>query len=333
MEFISNAIKNGGNNVNHSLNFFKTLAVFGIICIHCSLINLGTGGLIINALSRFSVPIFFLISGFYSYYADNSVALNKYKSRLIKLITLFIIASFLYFAYNVFTNRYADISSLLPLLSLGNIIRYIFFNIAPFGMHLWFLLALIYCYILYYLWIDFKGKPDILYKFIPILLFLFIIMSEFCTIMGISLPSEYYRNFLFMGLPFFTLGYLIHDKEYFIINKFSNLSLIIIGIFGMLLTIVEVLFVGKQDMFIGTIIYTICIFIWCIKNPNTFNFKITDYIGGKLYISMYVLHLIVVFMILPQNLGYLGPVICFIITAIISAIINFILEELNSEVS
>ena len=79
-----------------------------------------------------------------------------------------------------------------------------------------------------------------------------------------------------MGLPFFTLGYLIHDKKDILTEKISNSFLIAFGIFGLLLTILKVIVVGKLDVYIGTIIVSVCIFIWCVKNPDTLNFKITE---------------------------------------------------------
>lgn len=70
------------NTINHSLNFLKFMAIFAVVCIHCGVFPIGgTKYLIIDAVSRFTVPIFFLISEFYSYYDDNSKALDKYKKR------------------------------------------------------------------------------------------------------------------------------------------------------------------------------------------------------------------------------------------------------------
>lgn len=224
-------------------------------------------------------------------------------------------------------------------------INLIVFNVTPFGLHhLWFILALIYCFILYYVLVKFKVNPNTLYKFAPILIILCLVIGEFLTLIlsgiyakdGVSsiqqsfLSINYYRNFIFMGLPFFTLGYLIHDKKDILTENISNSSLIAFGIFGLLLTVLEVLVVGKLDIYIGTIIFSLCIFILCIKNPDSLNFKITNFIGGKLYILIYILHLMILWIINPQ-FGYLNPIVCFIPTTIISAIIYFILKAIGWE--
>lgn len=327
------------NKINHSLNFLKFIAIFAVVTIHCDLWKIGTKGVVIDALARFSVIIFFLISGFFSFYADDSKALNTYKRRLNKLVKILLIASVLYFAYMA----YAQLPNLLSKLNLDALFNLIIFNVAPFGFHLWFILTLIYCYILYYILIKFQAKPNTLYKFIPILILFNLFIGEFLTsfICGFYakgdisssiklsfVTAKYYRNFLFMGLPFFTLGYLIHDKKDILMENISNLFLIAFGIFSLLLTILEVLLVGKVDVYMGTIIFSACTFIWCIKNPDTLNFKITEFIGGKLYGLIYVLHLMIIWIINPQ-LGYLNPIVCFIPTTIICAMIYFILRKIG----
>ena len=152
-------------------------------------------------------------------------------------------------------------------------------------------------------------------------------MSEFSKMIGMAVPLEYYRNFLFMGLPFFMLGYYFHDKKDTLI-KLSNLSITGLAIFGFLLTVFEALFFGKLDMFLGTIVFTVFVFIWCVKNPNKLNFRITEFIGGKLYTSMYILHVLVLMLLLPIIQAWLF-VACFVVTAIISAIIYIITRKLN----
>ena len=90
------------------------MAIFAVVCIHCGVFPIGgTKNLIIDAVSRFAVPVFFLISGFYSYYDDNSKTLDKYKKRMIKLIKLLIIGNILYLLYDLWINQYAFLVSII----------------------------------------------------------------------------------------------------------------------------------------------------------------------------------------------------------------------------
>lgn len=314
-------------SINYSLNFIKFIAIIAVICIHCQLNYIGTKGLVINALSRFAVPIFFLISGFFSYYANNSQAMIKYRNRIIRLVKLFVIGNILYLGFDIYTCKISDFSSIVSVFDLNHLFNYIFLDVSPWGVHLWFILALIYCYVLYYILTKINISPQSLYKYVPILVLFALFLGEFTQKMGINFPIGYYRNFLFMGLPFFTLGFFLHEKDKILIN-FSNLSLISLAAFGFLLTILEVLVVGKSDIFVGTIIFAVSIFIWCIKNPNKLKFGVTEFIGGKLYALIYILHFLIV-QCINSNLGYLRPIIAFIVAVIVSSIIYIVFNQLK----
>lgn len=306
---------------NSSLNALKCLAIFAIICLHMVVFPLTTKSVIIDSLSRFGAPVFFLIAGFYSYFNnDQNKALAKYKTRIIRLIKLLIIANIIFFIY---MNIHKDIAaSIMSMIDIKNIFTYIIFNVSPTGPHLWFIESLIYCYILYYILSKFNINPNKLYKYIPILLLLGFIIGEFSASAGLVFPKEYYRNFIFMGLPFFTLGYLIHDKES-IIDKISNKSLIYITLLGCVLSVIEGLTIPLTEIYVGSILIATCLFIWCIKNPDRIDFKITSFIGGKLYASMYVLHFMILHILVPKyfDFGYFNPIFIFIATAIVSAIV------------
>ena len=65
--------------INNSLNILKCISAFAVVCIHCFVIENGvSSNQLVDGLARFAVPVFFLISGFYSYYADNTKATQKY---------------------------------------------------------------------------------------------------------------------------------------------------------------------------------------------------------------------------------------------------------------
>ena len=317
--------------INVSLNVMKCLAIFAVMCGH-STYFLGTGGLVLDGIIRFTVPFFFLISGFFSFFTDNTYATEKYKARTMKLFKLMIISNLIFFIYFIITNRFGDNSFyILWLLDIHNIFNFLILNVPPTALHLWFIQSLLYCYIIYYFLSKFQINPNRLYKYIPILFILCLILGEFFIKAGIKLPIEYYRNFLFMGLPFFALGYLIHDKEDKIKELVSNRFLICLIVFGCMLAVLEVLTVGVADLFISSIMVASGLFIWCIKNPVKLQrFRISSFIGQNLYASMYVLHLIIAEMLVAHGImGYLNPFIVFILTAIVSYIIYLVLKNIR----
>jgi len=274
--------------------------------------------------------LFFLISGFYSFYTDNNKALNKYKTRIIRLLYLSIISNIMYFVFFLITKYdFNIISYLTKLLSSGNIFKLIILNLTPTAGPLWFIQALLYCYILVYIiskcnMLKYVNK---LYVYIPILLISSIMLGEMSHLINLKINIEIYRNFLFMGLPFFLSGYLIHEYENKIKNMISNNFILYSIIPCCLLIILETIATGKSDIYIGTIILTILIFIWAVKNPDTLNIGVLEWIGGKLYVYMYILHYMVIKLLEHTiNLNFLNSIIYFIITAILSIIVYFILD-------
>ncbi len=311
-------------NINYSLNVAKCLAIFAVICIHCTLFKFGRKGLVIDALSRFAVPLFFLISGYFSFYPNLEKALDKYKTRSYRLIKLLISSVILYFVFYVFVIGYDSFYDALFSITLGHIFDVIIFNAYTYGPHLWFIGSLLYCYIFYYILGRFKFDYRKLYVLVPILLGSCLMLGEFASFMGFKhIPITYYRNFLFMALPFFTLGYFMHDNQEKLIGILSDKNLILIMVLSCLLVVIEVFAVGKLDLYVGSIIFAATLVLWCIKNPDKLNFKVAGFIGGTLYTSIYVLHLLVMKMLKMYGIkyGYFNPIIVFVVTSVISFLI------------
>lgn len=318
---------------NVSLNFIKCIAILGMVCIHCSYYKLGDFGFTVDALSRFCVPIFFLISGFFSYYADRTYAMEKYKTRIIRLVVLLIIALVLYYVvYNFLGIRHIDIASLL---SIGALFKYIVFNVSPVGMHLWFIQALIYCYAIYFLMGKFNIRFEKLYYLIPVLLIMNLFLGEISVLIGFDVDPAYYRNFLFTGLPFFTLGYLIRQKEYIVKEKFSNAFTVIAIVASLILIVIESFYVRKViDLYVGTILFSTLLLIYCANNPLKLNIKLFTWIGANLYTPMYIFHVMCInifYKCLGFNRGYFDPIILFIMTALLSLIPYLLIKTFTTD--
>ena len=71
---------------NYSLDLLKFISSFMIVCIHFKFF--GTAGEFITVVSRFAVPVFFMISGYYSYGAEE----KKIRSKIFNILKLYLIA-------------------------------------------------------------------------------------------------------------------------------------------------------------------------------------------------------------------------------------------------
>lgn len=303
---------------NFSLDFLKFIAIFSVIYTHCVFYDSSAFAAVSDSVLRFPVPVFFMIAGFYSYFNDYKYGLVKYKARIRRLVKLAFAANIFYlavfFSFDLFTFR--------------NFFIFIFFNESPFAYHLWFIQALLYVYIIYYFLtrLDFDLKR--LYKIVPFLLIANLCLGEASNILGVSVPFYYYRNFLFTGLPFFILGYYIHDN----INAYGDVSdyvfstLILLSIICITL---ETLCAGNAELYVGVIFLSILLFVWCVLNPNKLNFGIFNWIGGNLYMYIYVLHVVVLEYLKIYLPMIFNPLTVFLITIAISLPV-FVLVKFKS---
>lgn len=170
-----------------------------IVFIHCDFP--GQLGDIVNTIARFAVPIFFMVSGYFNYSASK----EKLKSRVLKLLKIFAISSVLYIAYDNFENLYINgnnnfIEYNLAKLNLQNIFNLVVFNFTHFiYSHLWFILALMYCYIFRILTKD--KKVEKIYKYIPILIIVGYVLNIYFLTKSLSMVYLT-RNWILMGVPF-----------------------------------------------------------------------------------------------------------------------------------
>ncbi len=168
------------------------------------------------------------------------------------------------------------------------------FNQSIYGGALWFLFALLYCYIIFY-FVNKVNCYKLAYILIPVLIFLHIVtrgIIQHFQLVDETLNIAFYRNFIFMGFPFFMLGNLLHKYQQKIVSKITNKKLIALIFIGIMLSCFERLFV-VLELYIGTVIATICIFIFAIKNPKKKIVPIIEKIGDKYSLVIYIMHSIV----------------------------------------
>lgn len=178
---------------------------------------------IILIIARVAVPVFFAISG-YCLYRNSQKAERASIKRSLKHLILLIIGSIV--LYTVIGVILDGASATAARFTSYRFFKLVLFNHAdsPLGTGaLWFVLALVICYIIYYFY-PYVCKTQ---KYLPIvacLLYLWAICIS--PVYGdIVLDKEralLYRNYLSLGLPFFTLGYFYHKYQQQIKAAISN---------------------------------------------------------------------------------------------------------------
>lgn len=185
-----------------SIDALRMLCAFMIVCIHIPPKFMGGGYWI--AVCRIAVPIFLMISG---YFYNKESAIKQIK----KIGFLFIEANLLYGVWSCF---YGVVSGVYPIINGNSILKFIFLNESPFSGHLWYLGAILYTQIFVYT-IDQIRMKKVLYLTIPILLVIDIAFGKYSLLLfGREFDYVFIRNWIFVGIPFYTIGLLLREKGY-----------------------------------------------------------------------------------------------------------------------
>lgn len=322
-----------------NLDILKAFCAFFVVAIHAPFP--GEFGRCFETLCRIAVPIFFMITG---YFYSDVVKRGREVNQLKKIFILLIEANVIYVLWKLFVSlingNFAAFNNLRSLLTWRN---FLFFNESPFRSHLWYLGAVLYVLIIVFL-ADKIKIPKIWYKIsIPVLLLCNFIFGEFALLVfgrkfGVYIP----RNFLFMGLPFFCIGYCVKNGFGKRIKK--NVLWFSVFLFSAL-SIVEryaLKSIGippKQELYISTVFCAVSVFLLALNSKPCEKMKFAAVIGRKYCTWCYILHLVVLstFGMLLKNTPiygvykYVMPVVVFAVTILLLAAVYKIKEFILSK--
>ncbi len=270
-----------------------------VVLIHCKFP--GNIGLSLQAVARFAVPFFFMVSGYYCFKGGHYP--DIYIVRKILHIAKITFIWYLFYCLFFVVENWLLHSNHTFDFSISHILKVFLFN-EPSNVppHFWFLFALLNVYLLFLFVNKFKIKK-FAYVFSLIMFVVLIAMQQGMSLMGYSLKPYYFRNFLIEGFPFFMLGHFLHDKE----GKWSvsNRLLLIIVFISALSSVVEsFMFKRFVKVFLSTYPLVICLFLYAIDNPNRHQGTI-QYIGKNLSLPIYILHWMVM-MVVDRAIHHYG---------------------------
>ena len=307
---------------NLNIDILKFLCAVFVVFLHCvTPINF-----YYLPVVRCAVPTFFIISGFLMFSNDN---LEKRLIKAIKHIAIILLWSTCLFAgvKLVLALKSGDFS----FLSSHALFNFVVFNENPFGFHLWYLSAYLYVLVIVLFLKQIKGIKLLVYIF-PILLILDLLFGKYSLVFwGREFPYVYVRNFLCVGIPYFTIGMLL--KKYYVqLMKVKNIQKI--SFFGVLLFIstsylelglLESLSMNAtRDHYLSTTFLSLCLSIFFFTSKQ-FKFEKIAKLGETDFLYIYIYHplFIIAFGILFGHIdipliadfySYLNPVIILIAT-------------------
>ena len=197
-----------------------------------------------------------------------------------------------------------ELAEKIATIDLSDFADFFFFNsprdlIGPAATPTWYLLAISYIYGLYLLF----------YKYFHHLttfgVSLILLALAFCIEFNTN-STLYYRNFLFMGLPFFIMGMQFAKyRERILAYDLSSARkwAISLGIIGLIL--LEYCFMGTEhDLYPSTLLSSSAIFLYAIRNGTNIDIPILNNIAKRYATTIYIIHPFIIFIfrqLMPRN--------------------------------
>lgn len=293
---------NAASNRVFGLDILKAICAFFVITIHAPFP--GILGSCVIALARIAIPIFFMITGYF--YSETQHRKNEF-NQIKKMLMLCLLANTLYFLWGLLLNMFAggQIAQYLSnTFSLKSIVKLLVLNESPFAGHLWYLGAILYVLIIvFFLYRTFPKHADIVLMVVtPLLLVTDLIFGKYSLLL---LQREYpfirVRNFLCVGIPYFSIGFFL--KEYdSVISKLrkNRLYLLVLTLLFVCTTVLEKYLLNyfnlsaPREHYLSTTFLSIVVFV-IFTSPYWDNrMPFLSSIGMKYSTNIYIIHPILI---------------------------------------
>lgn len=327
---------------NNEINFLKFIATISVILIHEKLP--GSIGITIKDISAAAVPIFFMISGYFSY----GSTIQQLKRRAVRILKLVILANAIYFIWDILVELWYGrplIDWFIQTCSPKRILVFLLLNESSLRGHLWFLGALLYVYLFLIIglkYIETRQKnnrfifqnSENLFLLISILLFSAnIIGGEILTLFGKNIQIPYIRNWIFMGVPCACLAYFIHAKEKWILQYIKKKTSLCLFFLCILFNLIEVIYMPASGLYLSTIFLVALAFILALQYKGKCQNSFIIFLGNfadQYGVWIYILQIMVIkslrqlysFLGIANNVAVriLSPIMVLILTSCLAII-------------
>lgn len=313
---------------NYTIDFFKCLAIFGVVCIHThtfrdTAVPFGNGEIwafIIDTLARFSVPFFFAASGYLFAMKlqrtdDTFAYFKRYTGKLIGLLAAWFSFYWIYDFLKIIFDHSGTRSELKHQLSLyvhDTInVQTLIYGVSYTQYQLWFMFALIISVILVF--VAYKLKLLKMLVLIGLGLNLIGLLGQsYGGFLGLPELSQFNtRDPFFFGLFYTSLGSLIGLKERKIYDAIKRLrtrniimAILLLFIFqlGERTILNQILGLAKGEYFLSTIPLTITLFMLVVKEREIGKGTLFSKMGQQA-VGIYLIHTLIKSLIGELNQG------------------------------
>jgi surface polysaccharide O-acyltransferase-like enzyme len=321
--------------MNKKLNFLKAIACFMVVIAHIRFP--GLFGDIIWKATAYSVPIFLMIAGYFSFGKKTDTIKRRLKQ--IAFVFLWAYASHFIFGVTKHLIKHDLLTWLAEKFTWKSPFDYILWGYVSFASPLWYLIIMVEVYAFWYFVVR-AEKERLVLRLLPLLLVTYVGVAVF--IETADMPWYYCNLFFVRGLSFFLLGYYLRTEEAQKLLHLKRYQLILLTVFGFTIIVTPTTF-GLPIKFgdAGLIPCVLGLFALALQEPEKGICRPLEFIGDKLSLYIYVFHLIIGGNIILKICNFLHvsvseeiyawfrPVLAVIMTTIFSAVLYYGLEFLK----
>ncbi|TCZ77525.1 acyltransferase [Paenibacillus albiflavus] len=293
---------------NYAIDFIKFFAILIVVSVHTGFLkgfyitDLFDLHFVINTFSRFSVPFFFVISGFLiaqksRKYAQTSQYFRKY---LWKTLKLFLSWGLFYFCYDLIIRILYSVlkdesDKLTNYLDTFVSLKTLYYGPPATAHQLWYLTALIWSVVILFIFAKF-GKLNLLLVISFVLNLIGIFGQSYSVLLTVPIET---RDALFYGLFYTTLGYYMATHYDWIKSKLMHVNpLVYLALFVVFsLTqlaeraiLIQLFGQGLgENYYFSTIPLIICLILFVLSSQNLGKNSFITKIGSTT-VGIYVLH-------------------------------------------
>lgn len=236
----------------------KMIAAVMVVFIHAQFP--GAFGSLLLSLSRFAVPMFFAISGYFNYQAEPGRILR----RMWHIVKLNVGAVILYAVWTACTAGLNSVGAMVSFLmpDAASLVRWMALHASPYALAepMWFMTSLIICYGALWCYTTFQKEEKVdyrpLYQAAFALFAIYFALVVVLPMVDMVVPERGYRNGWFLGIPMFTMGIFIREYRDRIWERFHLTTAKLWGVLlgGVLLTLLQWKGEMQSEMTIGSLI-------------------------------------------------------------------------------
>jgi len=321
---------------NSTIDIVRIIASFAVVLCHVPFPEPFTHGSM--AVTRFAVPFFFMVAGWFIFSPEDSKEIRekKIKKSLKSTIRMTVICTVLNCVVNTINcvlkgrDMFQWFTSWMSGETLLNLVAFNYGQLIASMM--WYLFAYIYV-LLILLVLTNSGLIKKLYFLIPVLLIANLVMAD-----TLEIRWFHVGNWLFTALPFVLLGIFLREKPD-IIARFSNITLWVMIVAGTAMTIAESLVFHEHVLYVGTLFTVWGIFFLSIKHKDKKWPEPLCWFGNHCTPFIFFMHCATrdlayaIFGMPEGNLRFVMPVIIYFFTGIVSMMIVIVKKNLPSKAS